>query len=319
MAILKYNDGKEWKSLYGQDIRNKLDKNKNLSDLTNKEEARQNLELTGDNNHTHYHDDRYIPLIEKEKADRIAEDNRITQLVKNELDKIDGSIDGTLNNINSSITEQIQNAIDKEKLDRDNAIKQEAAIRKQEDTKLQNSINALSQRIDSNTNNNSSSMSGLEEKLNTEITERKNQDDLAKTDRDSIKNKLEQEITNRLQQDDLAQREREKIKNDLLVETNNRTQADEDLLNKINANKNTLSNMTNQQKVNGSSQGSMSTIGDFDSGHNRTTLNTSTGIGSGTYSLNDLLNKLVAMSHTHSSKVDNINCNCNCNCNTHSH
>ena len=38
---------------------------KNLADLKNKQEARDNLEISGDNVHTHYHDDRYMPLIQQ--------------------------------------------------------------------------------------------------------------------------------------------------------------------------------------------------------------------------------------------------------------
>ena len=46
-------------------------------------------------------------------------------------------------------------------------------------------------------------------------------------------------------------------------------------------------------------------------------MNTGKGLGAGTYSLNDLLNKLVKISHNHSFSSRQLNCNCNCN--THSH
>ena len=73
MATIKYhnNDG-TWVSLYTDAIKNRLRKDKNLSDLLDKAEARKNLELTGDNNHTHYHDDRYLPKIEKVSQDCTA-------------------------------------------------------------------------------------------------------------------------------------------------------------------------------------------------------------------------------------------------------
>lgn len=77
--------------------------------------------------------------------------------------------------------------------------------------------------------------------------------------------------------------------------------------------------MLSKQTVSGSTQGAISSVGDYDSGTYRTTFKTNTGIGSGTYSLNDLLIKLVQMSHTHSGSSAKINCNCNCNCNSHSH
>lgn len=64
----------EWTQIYGNAINNRLRKDENLSDVDNKAEARKNLEIIGDNNTTHYHDDRYIPLIEAEEAARKKED-----------------------------------------------------------------------------------------------------------------------------------------------------------------------------------------------------------------------------------------------------
>ena len=63
MAILKYRDNEGFKSLYTDAIKNRLRKDQNLADVDNIQEARENLELIGDNNHTHYHDDRYFPKI----------------------------------------------------------------------------------------------------------------------------------------------------------------------------------------------------------------------------------------------------------------
>lgn len=64
----------EWVQIYGNAINNRLRKDKNLSDVDDKAEARKNLEIIGDNNTTHYHDNRYIPLIEAEEAARVKED-----------------------------------------------------------------------------------------------------------------------------------------------------------------------------------------------------------------------------------------------------
>ena len=64
MRGLKYLTDKGWEALYTKIISKALFAENNLSDLTDKEEARENLELTGDNNTTHYHDDRYLPLIQ---------------------------------------------------------------------------------------------------------------------------------------------------------------------------------------------------------------------------------------------------------------
>lgn len=70
MALLKWKNATDWVTFYADAIRNRLRRDLNLSDLLDKQVARTNLELFGDNNHTHYHDDRYLPLIEAEKQSR---------------------------------------------------------------------------------------------------------------------------------------------------------------------------------------------------------------------------------------------------------
>lgn len=64
MALLKWKKGAgEWITFYADAIKNRLRRDLNLSDVFDKATARANLELNGDNNKTHFHDDRYIPLI----------------------------------------------------------------------------------------------------------------------------------------------------------------------------------------------------------------------------------------------------------------
>lgn len=63
MRIFKYLTENGWVSLYQDAWILCLNKRKNLSDLEDKQEARKNLELIGEDNHTHYHDDRYLPKI----------------------------------------------------------------------------------------------------------------------------------------------------------------------------------------------------------------------------------------------------------------
>lgn len=63
--LLKFKkDATEWWTLYVEAIKNRLRRDKNLSDLTDVTTARTNLELIGDNNQTHFHDNRYVPVIQ---------------------------------------------------------------------------------------------------------------------------------------------------------------------------------------------------------------------------------------------------------------
>lgn len=65
MAFIKFKRGAgKWETLYVEAIRNRLRRDKNLTDLIDIAAARETLGLTGDNNKTHNHDDRYLPKIE---------------------------------------------------------------------------------------------------------------------------------------------------------------------------------------------------------------------------------------------------------------
>lgn len=73
MALLKYrdNDG-NWTTIYHDvmlAVKNRLRCDKNLGDVKDVTEARANLGLAGDNNHTHYHDDRYLEKIRNVKKE----------------------------------------------------------------------------------------------------------------------------------------------------------------------------------------------------------------------------------------------------------
>lgn len=70
-------DKNSWEQIYGNEINNRLRKDKNLSDVNNKAESRKNLELVGDNNTTHFHDSRYVPMIENEKNERKTETTQL--------------------------------------------------------------------------------------------------------------------------------------------------------------------------------------------------------------------------------------------------
>lgn len=64
MSILKWKKNNKWISIYADAIKNRLMRTANLSDLTDKTAALNNLELTGDVE-THHHDSRYLPMFEK--------------------------------------------------------------------------------------------------------------------------------------------------------------------------------------------------------------------------------------------------------------
>lgn len=74
MAFLKFKKGPgKWVTLYANAIRNRLRRDKNLSDLFSYADARRNLGLTGENNNTHYHDSRYLPMLQKLKNEIVSE------------------------------------------------------------------------------------------------------------------------------------------------------------------------------------------------------------------------------------------------------
>ena len=70
-------DKNSWEQIYGNEINNRLRKDKNLSDVNDKAESRKNLELIGDSNTTHFHDSRYVPMIENEKNERKTETTQL--------------------------------------------------------------------------------------------------------------------------------------------------------------------------------------------------------------------------------------------------
>ena len=60
--VLKFKKTlEEWIPFYVDAIKNRLRRDLNLSDVFDVQATRDNIGLSGINNHTHYHDDRYIP------------------------------------------------------------------------------------------------------------------------------------------------------------------------------------------------------------------------------------------------------------------
>lgn len=77
MRILKYKTDNGWVSLYTYVLSLFMRKSKNLSDIENKAEALENLELVGENITSHSHDSKYLPLIQAAKDNAI---NKVDEL-----------------------------------------------------------------------------------------------------------------------------------------------------------------------------------------------------------------------------------------------
>lgn len=112
ISIKIKKDDNTWEQIYGNAIANRLRKDQNLADIIDKQEARDNLELSGDNNTTHFHDSRYVPMIENEKNERKAETTQLradldTETANREKDKED--ISKTLvkvqNDVNATVAD----------------------------------------------------------------------------------------------------------------------------------------------------------------------------------------------------------------------
>ena len=87
--ILKFrNTLKEWRSLYTDAIKNRLRRDLNLSDVFNVQTTRDNIGLSGDNNHTHYHDDRYMPVISRGDATEAKSRTDADDKLSKKIDKV---------------------------------------------------------------------------------------------------------------------------------------------------------------------------------------------------------------------------------------
>ena len=221
-------DKNSWEQIYGNEINNRLRKDKNLSDVNDKAESRKNLELVGNNNTTHFHDDRYLPKIDAESAKRESEDDQIKKILNQEIaDRKKDSQD-----INKAI------------VDSENRVT----------TNMTNTKNEL------NTNMNTM-QSTLSSKMDSVKEEVKHNDVATKTITTSggagMSNGFNTSMT-------------------YVVSTSNCT---------------AIATKTFTSKDN---------------------------ISSGTYTIEQLLNKLSQASHIHDSSVTQCTYNCNCNCNCHS-
>lgn len=99
MSVLKWQRGEnDWVTLYGTVLKNRLRRDKNLADLENTAEAKKNLGLIGDVS-DHYHDSRYLPMIQRVANDlsRETEERKVWQ--ENFDQEIRASIDSQVENV----------------------------------------------------------------------------------------------------------------------------------------------------------------------------------------------------------------------------
>lgn len=134
--VLKFKKTlQEWIPFYVDAIKNRLRRDLNLSDVFDVQATRDNIGLSGINNHTHYHDDRYIPKIDKEVNTRKQEIANLTNSLNNKL--------------TTEHNERIA-ADDKEKNERVTSINSIQAAFNKEITDLKKLCNDLKNRLDGN-------------------------------------------------------------------------------------------------------------------------------------------------------------------------
>lgn len=97
MNLMKIKTAKGWVTLYKAMFESFLSKDKNLSDIADKNEALKNLGLTGDVT-THNHDSRYMPII-NQKYDDLAD--KINKLAA----KLDDQKHNFFSDINCSLSD----------------------------------------------------------------------------------------------------------------------------------------------------------------------------------------------------------------------
>lgn len=225
-------DKNSWEQIYGNEINNRLRKDKNLSDVNDKAESRKNLELIGDNNTTHFHDNRYLPKINAESAKRKSEDDQIKKILN-----------------------------------------QEVADRKKDSQDISKAIVDSENRVNTN-------MANTKNELNNNMN----------TMQSALSSKMDN-LKIEMQRNDVGTK--------------------------------TITSPGGSGLSNGLNSSITYSVGHTGHGSNCNEYATKTftakdNIQSGTYTIEQLLNKLSQASHVHSSSVSQCIVNCNCNCNCHS-
>lgn len=225
-------DKNSWEQIYGNEINNRLRKDKNLSDVNDKAESRKNLELVGDSNTTHFHDDRYMPKIDAESAKRKSEDDQIKKTLNQEI----------------ADRRQDSQAIGKAIVDSENRVT----------TNMTNTKNEL------NTN-----MNTMQSTLNSKM--------------DNIKAEVK--------------------RNDIATKTIT-TSGGAGISNNLTYTERTVVGVSNNCSAYTNCGATMT--------YSSKTVSTKDNISSGTYTVEQLLNKLSAASHTHTATISQCTSQCNC-------
>lgn len=93
----------KWVDGYARNLMDRLRADKNLSDIEDRTKARENLELTGDNNMTHFHDSRYMPLIQEEATVRAREDAQLRDYVDQRIQALEKELRVAIEDIRSNL------------------------------------------------------------------------------------------------------------------------------------------------------------------------------------------------------------------------
>ena len=103
MAVLKWKkDATTWVSLYYNAFKNRLRRDKNLSDLTNRPDARKNLELVGEVT-DHWHDERYKPMLTQLRGDLDKAVTSLNATINTKINGLEAQHNADIKNLQSQI------------------------------------------------------------------------------------------------------------------------------------------------------------------------------------------------------------------------
>lgn len=125
MSLLKWKKSEkenDWVTLYGTVLKNRLRRDKNLADLTDKTEAKRNLGLLGDVP-DHNHDGRYMPMLQRISDDLSRETEARTTWETNFDQEIHANVEAQVENVIQQYGASINTEATKRE-EKDNELKQ---------------------------------------------------------------------------------------------------------------------------------------------------------------------------------------------------